>query len=579
MKWQVSVVFFACALGTLGDRCFAGGAEEPVRAQHAMVVSAHQLATEAGVAVLKSGGNAVDAAVATGFALAVVYPKAGNLGGGGFMLIRMNDGAVIFLDYRERAPAGAFPEMFQDADGNVISEASRVGFRAVAVPGSVKGLVHAQRRYGSLNLKRVMAPAIRLAQQGFVLSAPEARSMTNDKGLARFDDSRRIFQNNGKGWHEGDAFRQPELARTLERIRDNPDSFYKGRIARELAAFIQRGGGLISEQDLAAYQVIEREPVRGNYRDLQIISAPPPSSGGIAIIQTLNMLEHFNLAAAGSNSADAIHLTVEAYRRAFLDRAQFLGDPDSSLIPVQRLVEKPYAADWSRTIDRHRASASLSLVRPDSLPELNRYAAQHPVLRTAKESTETTHYSIVDAQGNAVAVTTTINGSYGSRVTAGSLGFLLNNEMDDFTAKAGAANMFGLVQGKANEVAPGKRPLSAMSPTLVLRENKLWLVLGSPGGPAIITTVVNMIVNVADFGMDIQQAVNAPRFHHQWLPDRIVMERRIPADITAQLKDRGHEIAFGSGNTDGECIQIDLRTNERLGASDIRNETAKAIGF
>jgi len=576
LRFQFVVLIFAFVAAPLS---FAGGGLQPVRAEHGMVASVHELASRAGVDIMKAGGNAIDAAVATGFALAVVHPAAGNIGGGGFMLIRMHEGGTHFLDYREKAPGAATADMYQDAQGNVVPGLSRIGYKAVGVPGSVKGLVHAQQRFGKLSLAQVMAPAIRLAREGYALSWGDARAMTNDAGLARYPDSRRIFQNGGKGWRQGDVFRQPELARTLERIVASPDDFYTGKMARELAEFVQQGGGLITVEDLANYEVKERTPVRGSYRGLEIISAPPPSSGGIALIETLNILEGYDLAKAGFGSAESIHLVTEAYRRAFYDRAQFLGDPEFSDVPVLQLAGKEYANEWRRSVDPRRASRSAGLERPDTSAALTRYAAEHPVFAPGQEPTDTTHYSVVDAQGNAVAVTTTINGGFGSKVTVGPLGFLLNNEMDDFSAKTGVPNMFGLIQGDANAVGPNKRPLSAMTPTIVLKDGKLWLVLGSPGGPTIITTVANILIGVADFGLDIQQAVYAPRFHHQWIPDRLLLERgRHSPDTVELLRAKGHTIAFG-GRGDGECIQIDLETGMRLGASDPRNETGRAVGY
>ena len=556
-----------------------GAGMKPERAERGMVVSVHELASEAGVEMMKAGGNAIDAAVATGFALAVVYPTAGNIGGGGFMLIRMDSGETHFLDFREKAPGKASATMYQDSKGNVIPGLSRLGYLASGVPGSVKGLVHAQKQFGKLTLKQAMAPAIRLAREGYPLKWADARSMSADTGLARFPDSKRIFQNNGKGWKQGDVFKQPELARTLERIVASPDDFYTGKMARELAEFMQEGGGLITLDDLRNYEVIDRPPVRGTYRGHQIISAPPPSSGGIALIQTLNILEGFDLSKAGFGSAEAIHLVTEAYRRAFYDRAQFLGDPEFSELPVLELADKKYAIEWRKSVNPQKASASARLERPEVSAALRRYVAEHPVFAPGKEPMETTHYSVVDEAGNAVAVTTTLNGGFGSKVTAGSLGFLMNNEMDDFTSKAGVPNMFGLIQGDENAIGPNKRPLSAMTPTIVLKDGKLWLVLGSPGGPTIITTVANILINVVDFNLDIQQAVNAPRFHHQWIPDQLRMERdRFSPDTINLLQSRGHEVVFGLGG-DGECIQIDLETGLRLGASDGRNEMGRAVGY
>jgi gamma-glutamyltranspeptidase/glutathione hydrolase len=558
--------------------CSAAGMQ-PERAEHGMVASIQEMGSLAGVEILKAGGNAIDAAVATGFALAVVHPTAGNIGGGGFMLIRLNDGNTHFVDFREKAPGKATATMYQDEKGNVIPGLSRVGYKAIGVPGSVKGMVYAQKHFGKLTLKQVMAPAIRLARNGYTLDWTAARSMSSDRGLANFPDSKRIFQNDGKGWHQGDTFKQPQLAQTLERIVAAPDDFYTGKMGREIAKFVQDGGGLITAEDLANYDVVDRAVVRGSYRGLEIISAPPPSSGGIALVETLNILEGFDISKTGFGSAESIHLITEAYRRAFYDRAQFLGDPEFSGLPVMNLTEKKYAVDWRGSIDPQRASVSQKLVRPQVAEALSRYAIEHPVKAAGKEATETTHYSIVDAEGNAVAVTTTLNGGFGSKVTIGSLGFLLNNEMDDFSSKAGVPNMFGLIQGDENLVGPNKRPLSAMTPTMVLKDGKLWLVMGSPGGPTIITTVANILIGVADFGLDIQQAVNAPRFHHQWMPDRIAVERnRFSPDTIKLLEAKGHTIGFGLGG-DGECIQIDLATGMRLGASDGRNDAGRAVGY
>jgi gamma-glutamyltranspeptidase/glutathione hydrolase len=557
----------------------------PAHAPHAMVASVHELASQAGVEMMQAGGNAVDAAVATGFALAVVHPQAGNLGGGGFMLIRMSDGKTRFIDYREQAPAAATANMYLDAQGNVVENASLVGYKAIGVPGSVAGMVYAQKKYGKLTLQRVMAPAIQLAREGYPLAWEDARDL-RDKHLAEFPESRRIFQHEGNYYQAGESFRQPELARTLERIANNPDDFYRGAMARELAASVQKGGGLITADDLARYEVKEREPVRGTYRGYEIISAPPPSSGGIALIEILNILEGYDLAKAGNRSALAMHLTLEAFRRAFFDRAEFLGDPDFSRIPVAQLIDKKYGAAWRESIDPMHASASKNLRRPAIFSQLEQEAALHPPPAAVREPQHTTHYSVVDPAGNAVAVTTTLNDGFGSRVTAEGLGFLLNDEMDDFAAKQGVPNAYGLIQGPANSIGPGKRPLSAMTPTIVLKGGKLFLVLGSPGGPRIITTVANILMGVVDYGMNIQEAVNAPRFHHQWLPDVTRLEQWFSPDTVRILEQMGHKVEFGIDESDtweptwsdGECIAVDLKTSERLGASDMRNN-GKAVGY
>jgi gamma-glutamyltranspeptidase/glutathione hydrolase len=564
----------------------ASGSMEPVHAAHGVVVSAHELASRAGVEMMQAGGNAIDAAVATGFALAVVHPPAGNLGGGGFMLVRMADGRVHFLDYREKAPAGAKADMYLDARGNVIEGASEYGYKAIGVPGSVAGMVYAEQKYGKLTLKQVMAPAIRLAREGYALTWGEAHDFQDDQYLGKFAESRRIFQRDGNYYKPGEIFRQPDLARTLERIAAKPDDFYHGGLARELAAAMQKGGGLITPDDLAHYEVKEREPIRGTYRGYEVISAPPPSSGGTVLMESLNILEGYDLAKLGSRSAPSIHFTTEAFRRAFFDRAEFLGDPDFSKIPVAQLIDKKYAAAWRESVVEDHASASKDLKRPAIFSELEQYAATHPQPLANHESPHTTHYSVVDTEGNAVAVTTTINGWFGSRVTAEGLGFLLNDEMDDFSAKPGVPNSDGLIQGPANAIGPGKRPLSSMTPTIVVRDGSTLLVLGSPGSSKIITTVANVLMGVVDYGMNIQEAVNAPRFHNQWLPDVLNVEQWFSPDTVQALQKMGYDVEFGLHEggavypywSDAECIAIDAKTGERLGASDGRNN-GKAVGY
>jgi gamma-glutamyltranspeptidase / glutathione hydrolase len=562
------------------------GSTEPVHAAHGMVVSVHELASQAGVETMQAGGNAVDAAVATGFALAVVHSAAGNLGGGGFMLIRMADGKTHFLDYREMAPAAAKADMYLDAQGNVIEGASEIGYKSIGVPGSVAGMVYAEQKYGKLTLKQVMAPSIRLARDGYALSWGEARDFQFDSHLGQFPESRRVFQRDGNYYQPGEIFRQPDLARTLERIAAKPDDFYHGSLARELAAAMQKGGGLITVDDLAHYVVKEREPVRGTYRGYEIISAPPPSSGGTVLIESLNIVEGYDLAKMGDRSAQSIHYTTEGFRRAFFDRAEFMGDPDFSKIPVSQLIDKKYAAAWRESIEADQASPSKELKRPAIFSELEQYAANHSQPSANHEAPHTTHFSVVDAEGNAVAVTTTINDWFGSRVTAEGLGFLMNDEMDDFSAKPGVPNSDGLIQGAANAIGPGKRPLSSMTPTIVVRDGKAFLVLGSPGSSKIITTVANVLIGVVDYGMNIQEAVNAPRFHNQWLPDVLNVERWFSPDTVQALQKMGYKVQVGLGYgeyvspywSDAECIAIDPKTGERLGASDGRNN-GKAVGY
>jgi gamma-glutamyltranspeptidase / glutathione hydrolase len=579
---RLFVLLLAVLLALTG--CATAGIQ-PVHAAHAIVVSVHELGSAAGVEIMRAGGNAVDAAVATGFALAVVYPQAGNLGGGGFMLIRAADGRTHFLDYREKAPAAATANMYLDAQGNLMENASVVGYRASGVPGSVAGMVYAEKEYGKLTLGQVMAPAIKLARDGYPLEWQEARDF-RDEDLAKFSESHRIFQRNGNYYKSGEVFRQPELARTLERIANNPDDFYHGAMARELAASMQKGGGLITVEDLAHYEVKEHEPIRGTYRGYEVISAPPPSSGGVALLEILNILEGFDLAKMGDRSLASVHLTVEAFRRAFFDRAEFMGDPDFSKIPVAQLIDKRYAAAWRDTIDPAHASVSKNLKRPAIFSQLEQYASLHPQPRAVRDPEDTTHYSVVDSEGDAVAVTTTLNDNFGSRVTAEGLGFLLNDEMDDFSAKPGVPNLYGLIQGPANAIGAGKRPLSAMTPTIVLKDGKLYLVLGSPGGPRIITTVANILMGVVDYGMNIQEAVDAPRFHNQWLPDATNVEQWFSPDTVRLLEKMGHKVESGEGAagdwepywSDGECVAIDPKTGERLGASDYRNN-GKAVGY
>ncbi len=532
-----------------------------------MVVSIHHLASDAGLKMLQAGGNAVDAAVATGFALAVVYPDAGNLGGGGFMMLRLAKGESHFLDFREEAPLRASANMYLDSNGKVIPEASTVGYLSVGVPGTVAGLVEAERRFGKLSLAQVMAPAIEFAEKGYVLSAEEA-AMLHDPVLSRFTESRRIFQRGGNFYQAGEVFRQPDLARTLTRIKQDPGSFYHGALAGELARAIEKRGGLVSEKDLAIYQVKDRQPLTGTYRQYEILAPPPPSSGGIALLETLNILEGFDLASLGDRTPASMHLILEAFRRAFYDRTSFLGDPDFQSVPTRQLIDKDYAAAWRKSINK-AATPSSALVRP---------AGYVPA-----ESKQTTHYSVLDQAGNAVSVTYTLNNSFGSGATAEGLGILLNDEMDDFTSKVGEPNMFGLMQGSANAIAPRKRPLSSMTPIIVLEDHKVRFLIGSPGGPRIITTVANIFLSATDGGLNIQRAVDAPRFHQQYLPDVVFVEPGFPANTLQALRGMGYTIQGGDGEdhhwSDGECIAVDPKTGMIEGGQDKRHTFGKAAGY
>lgn len=581
-----SLIFTCAAASTIAQvadpaTLHSIGDPPPSVSRHAMVVTIHHDASDVGIEILKAGGNAVDAAVAVGFALAVVFPQAGNIGGGGFMLIRMHDGRAHFIDYREKAPAAATADMYLDAQKNVIHGASTVGYKAIGVPGTVAGLVYAEKKYGKLTLAQVIAPAIRLARDGFILAPEEAQTMSGSRNLPKFPDSRKLFQRDGNFYQAGERFIQPELARTLSRIADDPSTFYTGSMASELAASVQKGGGLITDADLAAYRVEERTPLYGNYRGYDIVTSPPPSSGGIVLLESLNILSGYDLSKMGDRTPQQVHYLVEAYRRAYMDRGDYLGDPAFVSMPLKQMANPAYAAAWRKTIDPIAPSPSASLVRPAGfMPSPPQVPAQH-------ESDQTTHYSIVDAEGNAVSNTYTLNGLFGSGVTAGSLGFLLNNEMDDFASKVGVPNMFGLIQGPANAIAPGKRPLSSMTPTIILKHGKVLLVLGSPGGSTIITTVANDIVSILDNHLNVQQAADAPRFHHQYLPDRIEVEKAFPLDLVSALKASGYQVNRSNEADeknpgvwgDSEMIYVDPQTHRLMGADDQRHKFGKAEGY
>ena len=556
---------------------------QPATADHAMVVSVHHAATDAGVSVLKRGGNAIDAAVATGFALAVVHPVAGNIGGGGFMLVHLtkplHGKRDLFLDFRETAPAAASRDMYLDAKGNILPKASTLGYKSVAVPGSVAGFAYAEQHYGKLGLKAVMAPAIALAENGFVLSDEEAAEL-HDPDLTKFAESKRVFQSGPTGtfYRAGDTFRQPDLAATLKRIAADPGDFYHGEIARRLAADMKANGGLITEADLAHYQVKERTPVTGNYDGYEIVSAPPPSAGGIALLEILNILRPYDLAKLGDRTAPEVQRITEAMRRAYMDRTDYLGDPDFAKLPQDALLSPGYADAWRKSIAPDQPTPSKDLNRPSGfLPP------PPAATMAASASTDTTHYSVLDANGNAVSVTYTLNNSFGSHATTTGLGFLLNDEMDDFASKQGAPNMYGLIQGPNNAIAPGKRPLSAMTPTIVLKDGKVRMVLGSPGGPRITTTVLNIFLSVAEGGLNIQQAVDAPRFHHQYLPDTLYVEAGFPPETAAKLKAEGYTLREGGHWSDGECIAVDpangSKTGKLEGGQDHRHHYGKAAGY
>jgi gamma-glutamyltranspeptidase/glutathione hydrolase len=581
IRLLASTLLLTVIAGSLPAQSPPADDEQPFTAQHAMVVTIHHCASDAGLAVLKQGGNAADAAVAVGFALAVVYPQAGNIGGGGFMLLRMHTGETHFVDYRERAPRAATASMYLDADGKVIPGLSTEGYKAVGVPGTVAGLTYAEAKFGRLGLKKVMAPAIALARDGYVLTAEEARSLERSRSLAKSSDSRRIFQRDGKFYHAGETFRQPHLARTLERIAADPEDFYKGELAKELAAAVQKGGGLITTADLAGYEPKERTPLQGDYRGVHIITAPPPSSGGVVMLEALNILSGFDLPKMGDRTPEQVHYITEALRRAFMDRADYLGDPDYAPMPIAQMESAAYAAAWRKSIDPIAPSPSATLKRPAG------FLPPAPAAKAVHESKQTTHFSVVDAEGNVVANTYTLNDTFGSGVTVGSLGFLLNDEMDDFTSAPAVPNMYGLIQSAANAIAPGKRPLSAMTPTMVLRDGRPLLVLGSPGGPTIISTVLNDLISVVDNRLNVQQAADAPRFHHQYLPDVLQVEKAFPQRVVEKLRSAGYTVRR-SGEADehsagvwgdSELIYIDPKTGLRMAGHDHRHSFGSAAGY
>ena len=510
------------------------GATEPVRATRGMVVVQEPIAADVGLAILKSGGNAIDAAVAIGFALAVTYPVAGNLGGGGFLLVRQADGQAAFLDFRECAPQKASRDMYLDANGNPTHD-SVFGWRSAGVPGSVAGLEAAAKRFGSKPWSELLAPAIKLARDGFVVSAPLAASLENAQQLKLDAESKRIFQRDGKPYQAGEILKQPELADTLERISESgAKGFYEGATAKRLASEMAAHGGLITEEDLKAYKVGERAPLTGAYKGYGILTAPPPSAGGVGLLQILGMLADTGYEKSGVNSPTAVHYEAEAMRRFYADRSEYLGDPSFFKVPLKELLDPAYLASRRSTIDPTRATPS-DLIGP-GLPRAVEARA------SVNESPQTTHYNVVDSKGDAVAVTYTLNNSYGNGITVPGLGFLLNDEMDDFVAKPGTPNMFGLVGGDANAIEPRKRPLSSMTPAIITRNGKLFMAIGAPGGSRITTGVVEVLLDVLDFHIDPQSAVDLPRFHEQWKPDFLYLEPRFPKDTAKQLESMGYTL-------------------------------------
>ena len=522
-------------------------AKEPVRATHGMVVAQEPLAAEVGLAVLKSGGNAVDAAVAVGFALAVTHPVAGNIGGGGFMLVRLADGRTDFLDFRECAPAKASRDMYLGPDGNPTRE-SIYGWKSAGVPGTVAGLELSHKKFGSRDWKSLVAPAAELAKNGFTLTEPVAASLRSESNPLRQDpESKRIFLRDGNPYKAGGVLKQPELASTLDRIAaQGAKGFYTGETARRLAAEMTAHGGLITESDLRDYKVAERAPLTGAYHGYNVITAPPPSAGGVGLLQMMGMLAGTGYESDGPDSAKAVHFEAEAMRRFYADRSEYLGDPNFYNVPVKQLLDPAYLA-WRRgTIDAAKATPS-ELIGP-GLPK-------HEQARISwHESEETTHYNVVDTKGNAVAVTYTLNNSYGNGITVPGLGFLLNDEMDDFAAKPGVPNMFGLVGADANAIEPGKRPLSSMTPTIITKGGKLEMVVGAPGGSRITTGVAEVIFDVLDFQMNAQDAVDLPRFHLQWKPDVLYLQKGFSTQTEDALKAMGYDVKPTDGVARVEAI-------------------------
>lgn len=559
-----------------------------VEAKHGMVVTSQYLASQVGTDILKMGGNAVDAAVAVGYAQAVVNPCCGNIGGGGFMTIHLADGTDTFINFRETAPAAASADMYLDKEGKVTKDASLYGYLAAGVPGTVLGMDSAQKKYGKLTRQQVMAPAIKLAREGFVLTRADTDILdTTVKRFRQDPESACIFlRKDGEALQPGDRLVQADLAETLGAISEQgPDAFYQGKIPQAVEAAAKKGGGILTAADFANYKITETAPITCSYRGYKFVSSPPPSSGGVTLCETLNVLEGYDLKSMGFNSAAYIHTLTEAMRHAYMDRNTFLGDPEFVKNPIDRLLSKSYAADIRKQIIANKATPSVE-VQPGMQPH---------------EKPETTHYSIVDNEGNAVSTTYTVNGRFGAVVIAPGTGFFLNDEMDDFTVKVGEQNLYGLVQGATNSIAPGKRPLSSMSPTLVTKDGKTFMVLGSPGGSRIITITLQTALNVIDHGMAPQEAVDAPRIHHQWLPDEVYYEQRgVSADSLNLLKTMGYKmveqnpwgaaelILVGLAGVEGvspansgndSAVSGKVREGYLYGANDVRRPAGAAIGY
>ena len=541
-----------------------------VASRRGIVVSASGLASDIGAAILRRGGNAVDAAVATAFALAVTYPTAGNIGGGGFMIVKPPRQAPIAIDYRERAPVRATRSMYLDSAGRIVRDLTNEGYLAAGVPGTVRGLEVAHRRFGRLRWRDVVMPAAELASRGFLVSSSLAADLNGELAdrMSRYPSTVAAYgRPGGREWTAGDTMRLPDLARSLRAIANGgANAFYSGWIADSLVADMRRNGGIITHRDLAAYRAKVRTPVRGTYLDYEIVSMPPPSSGGVALIEMLNILESFDLAAKGRYAPETLHLMAEAARRAYLDRARHLGDPDFVSVPVGRLTSKSYAAGLAATIDESRAGSSVALGK------------DIVTAAPAAESEQTTHFSVIDKDGMAVANTYTLEWGYGSAVVARGTGFLLNNEMGDFNKQPGTTTTSGDIGTAANLIAPGKRMLSSMTPTLITRNGRVVLITGSPGGRTIINTVLDVVLNVTEFGMNVRDAVDAARMHHQWLPDEVFLERHTPdaEAVAARLREMGHAVRVRGGQGDAHSIWVDARSGVAYGANDTRSPDSKA---